>query len=272
LDGSKGIWEERVKDPTTGKYTGRIFQDTTDHTFFVTPLIIASMVRWEYQKGATYTYESTEFVRTRDNPVELYKRTFATESAKGKIELVATFQDYDALKAEHSHTDKLSGKTTTPYDYIVVMYALHHSSGRLLRMEFKGSSRKSWFDFQPNLREGLDVKSMVQTTIQLGVSKGKMEKGDDYFFANFGNVTVNDVSKMGHVMKATKDLVAYLNVKYGSVGKGIKQSAERSVEKAKVTTALPVENTPPPVMGHLSEEASRPAVEEHQIRVEDIPF
>jgi hypothetical protein len=99
-----------------------------------------------------------------------------------------------------------------------------------------------------------------------------MEKGDDYFFANFGNVTVNDVSKMGHVMKATKDLVAYLNVKYGSVGKGIKQSAERSVEKAKVTTALPVENTPPPVMGHLSEEASRPAVEEHQIRVEDIPF
>ena len=289
LAGKEGKWYENSFDEATKQYKDTLFQDYTDASFTISPLLMTYFCKWKYELNAQQSFETTEFIKTEGNPLELYRVIFGTETARGKRELIQAYPDYQAFKAEHATLDKLTGKLKAPYDFYTVIYGFHHLSGRVIRMEMKGASRGAWFDFQPHIKSNPEVKAMCQARIRVGVEREVAKTGDTYYRASFGFESLNDVAAMEVIMQATNDLLAYLAYKRqkNPMQPSVAPQVEPQIPIAPPQVSEPVVHIQAPVPPQAPSPASvihQPSntnqmlnslprrENEPEIRLEDIPF
>lgn len=274
LAGKEGKWYENTFDEASKEYKNNLFQDYTDASFVISPLLMTYMCKWKYEPNAAQSYETSEFIKTDGNPLELYRVTYGTSSAKGKRELINTYPDYQAFKADHALVDKLSGKLKAPYDFYVVLYAFHHASGRVIKIEMKGSSRGAWFDFQPHIKNHPDVKAMCQARLKVGVEKEATNTGETYYRAAFAFESINDMAAMEVIMQATNDLLAYLAYKRqknpAQPNVAPQTQAPRVIEQPVQAPATEVHK--PASINDMTATLPPRSANEPEIRLEDIPF
>lgn len=285
LAGKIGTWNEDAYDRATKTYSKQVFQDYTDGSFTLSPLIVSSFCKWKYDEEAREGFETTEFLETVGNPIELYKVTHAGANSKSKRELIRAYADYQEFKARHSVKDELTGKTKAPYDFFVCLYAYHHGSKRVIKIEMKGSSRAAWFDFRSRLQGYEEVRAMCQAKVRVSKDQGVMKTGEDFFMAKFSFDGTNTEKEMlEEIIPATKQLMAFLAAKQNgykaeaaAVQPGLAEEAEAIVQEAHpaipgTPTDAQVREGAMNVQDALLAGATKDRDPNNGIRLEDIPF
>lgn len=278
LDGKKGNWYENAYIESTKTYEDKLFQDFTDGTFSFSPILTAFFCQWKFEKGARDTFKTTEFIKTVDNPLELYKLTFRNGSNPSKEELVHSYADYKEFQNKHAPLDELTGKRKSPYDFYVSIYGYHHESKKIIKMELKGSSRASWFEFQPHLSANENLRIMSQAKIRVGYDMGKMETGEDYYYATFKYEDKNTDETMLNIMKATNDLLEFLNFKQKKGKPPTEIVASLDDDNEVPELQAPVRDIhPAPAQTHemksdIHETTARKVAQQDEIDLSDIPF
>lgn len=271
-------WYEDIYNPATKDYTRKLFQDFTDGTFLVTPILTTSFVRWKGDpKDNIPVIESNEFIDGKNNPLHLYRITKKTEYAKRTKTKIESYPNYDAFKAKYETIDPLTQEKQRPYAYIIVLYAYHHASKRLIQIHLRGYGRGAWFNFRKELGSREDVVAMCQTKVRIGMTPATMNNGDSIVHASFSlNALVNDV-ELGTIMEATNELANYLRKKH-EVGDEHDdadvihqdllddESEVQTVQPAKPLTQTAVLQTGASAGGNPLPDAGQ------EIRLEDIPF
>lgn len=285
LAGKIGTWNEDAYDRATKTYSKQVFQDYTDGSFTLSPLVVSSFCKWKYDEDAREGFETTEFLEMVDNPIKLYRITHAGASSKSTRELIRTYADYQEFKARHSVKDELTGKTKAPYDFFVCLYAYHHGSKRVVKIEMKGSSRAAWFDFRSRLQGYEEIRAMCQAKVRVGKDQGVMKTGEDFFMAKFSFEGANTEKEMvEEIIPATKQLMAFLAAKQNenkvepaAIQPGLAEEAEAIVHEAHpAIPAVPTEAQVREAAMNLQDALLAGAVKEKDpnngIRLEDIPF
>lgn len=184
--------------------------------FLGTIILYKYFVQWKYgttPEGANVM--SREFSSFKDEQIELLKIDY---NQNNKTEVIGTWDNYSAFKKAKEKTDDVTGKESYPFDFWCTLYIYVEELGEVVRLKFKGDSRKEWFDYNSDFRRDMeDVEDICEITTSFGSVKAEMAKSANqteakfYYRASFDTVRLNTPEEMNSIMVATRFLIKWMN-------------------------------------------------------------
>ncbi len=216
----------------------------------------------------TFDFRTREFQDFKSEPIELLHLTFGQDA---KTEVKETYDNYQDFKAKTSSTDKMTGETTTPFDFWIALYVLD-AKGDVVKFTFKGDSRTAWFDFMKNYQTSSEFNpvALCQATVEFGMEKKtgtkKNEQGefDVWYAATFKVVGLAEGEKLADVEAKYNGLASWMNAW------AVQQKKEQIIRQGQSV----IRTEPPETLPVIDALADNGLVskEELETRLEDIPF
>lgn len=210
LNGKDRIFTIDEYDQGSGEYATRpIAGETID----VTVLLVRSQIRWKFgsDENAPMVWSDEWDGNGKFQIVRIMQKF------KGHPPTVQFTGTYEQMKEQFGTTDQMTGKTSYPWDYYVVLYAVlldGTPDGKIVRIPIKGDSRSSWFDWNKEFHSGNPKMHLAQRIQRLGKSEEKKTaSGAAYVSITFADIGVSSLGRK--VVQMIKDLKDYFFVVEG---------------------------------------------------------
>ena len=214
------------------------------------------LCQWKFDPTSSvrvFTKEFSDF----DNPITLLK-------VEGDMKKELHYPDYATFKDTFVKADPATGKSKSPFDFMLSLYVLDLSLDEVVQFRFKGQSRSNWFDFILPQEYGHRLKCIMDFGVDEYDSPMKNKDGEieKYYAATFKPCGPVEGELAEKVMRSHKGLVEWL------------QGWERKNMELSAPEAKKIEA--PAEVVHYEKEVEPPSPKPYeqsgQINIEDIPF